>query len=187
MTAREQALQELIDAEYSAARNYRRFSQQAAREKYPKTAQLFAALSAAEEVHCANHLRALKKTYSPHFTEDPLQTTRENIRRTLSAEKEETRRIYPAHLKALRKKGDSRPVKTARLSMEWARLAEKQHSKHLKKALKALEKGRDAAFGTIWYCRACGNIECDSRAQKPCTVCGHDALFFTQIEKGVSE
>jgi len=179
-----EALKILIKGESEAAEMYDSFSLKAAEEGWTKIAALFKALSQAERIHIKNHLNALGEVYTvPSETAD-VQSTGENLARAIEGESEESRKLYPRLIRYIKSETNSEYGKVARLSMTWARKVEKEHARLLKKAYKALAKGRDLEVKNIYLCQVCGNIVLDEFGEDTCAVCGHDIQFFNQV-KGV--
>ena len=69
MSNTEKFLKEAFAGESQASRKYSSFAKKADKEGFAQAAKLFRAAAAAEEVHAANHLRALKA----------IKSTKENL------------------------------------------------------------------------------------------------------------
>lgn len=181
-------LLEAIAGETAAEARYKAFAARAKEERYFLVAALFMALSRAEGIHIANHLRALEKN---SFT-NPLpkvdvshtvHSTAANLKVAIAAEKEEFQNMYPEFRKRIGKYyGNAFTAKIAKLSIQWARDSEANHHKLLEEALQRVELGRDVEGGDYYLCSVCGNIVFSGRRpEKLCLVCGHDVSFYTPI------
>ncbi len=86
-------LLQAIEGENCAETNYRQAMNKALAEKLPGIASLFKALTRAEAIHSANHIRALHK-YGfteplPHFTMSASTgSTKDNLKRAVTDEAE---------------------------------------------------------------------------------------------------
>ncbi len=185
MVKSRKALKILIEGEANAVKIYEEFSVIARKENFNNVGLFFSTLAKAERIHIKNHQNALQEKYSPEVISsiEPGSTI-DNIRTALSGEEEESRKLYPGLLKSIRSECRSEYGKVARLSLSWARLAEKEHANLLKKALKAVSAGKDMDVENIYFCQVCGNIVLDQLAGKECKVCGHDAKFFKKVNGG---
>lgn len=177
-----EALKILITGESNAVKTYEAFAQKAREEGYDKIAQLFSALSKAERLHIKNHLNALGEDFSPQLEEVELGDTLANIQTALLGEGEESRKLYPHLMRSIKSECKSEYGKVARLSMLWAKKAEREHEKHLKKAYKYLKRGLDFPCEVIYLCQVCGNIEIDRLKGDVCDICGHDIQFFNELK-----
>ncbi len=179
-----EALKELIEGECEAVLKYKLFMTRAEEEGFVNVVFLFKALIIAEEIHIKNHTNALGEDYKPEIVKEHiLNSTLENIEISLKNEIEENKKLYPRLIKSIKKELKSEYGKVAKLSMTWAKLVEKEHAKFLKIALKNLKKGVDLDFHTISICQVCGNILINQVPTKECSICGHDAIFFTSINR----
>lgn len=180
-----ETLKILIKGENDAVKLYKAFSQVALDEGYRNISILFDALVMAEKIHIKNHKNALGEDFIPEVdNEIKVSNTVENIRKSLISEVKENRHLYPELIKKIKKECKFEYGKVARLSMIWARDAEKEHAKLLKLAYKSLIKGNDIKFKTIAICQVCGNLVINRIPKKECTVCGHDSIFFESITGG---
>ena len=85
MSNTEKFLKEAFAGESQANRKYSAFAKKADKEGFAQAAKLFRAAAAAEEVHAANHLRALKA----------IKSTKENMQAAIAGEDEEWEKMYP--------------------------------------------------------------------------------------------
>jgi len=185
MEKSKEALKTLIKGESEAVLMYDSFSLKAAEEGWKNIAALFKALSQAERIHIKNHLNALGEDFTAETVEVASQSTADNLIRAIEGETEESRKLYPRLIRDIKSETKSEYGKVARLSMTWARKVEKEHARLLKKAAKALSKGRDLEVTNIYLCQVCGNIVLNELGEETCAVCGHDRQFFNQV-KGVN-
>ena len=180
------ALKILIQGESDAVDHYFMFSEQATKEGYNNIALLFKALAMAEKIHIKNHLNALGEEFEiKKNINTSVLSTKENIDLALNGEKVESRKLYPKLIKSIRKYNKSEYGKVAKLSMTWAKLAEKEHAKLLKIAYASLSKSQDMVFETLSVCNVCGNVVIDQKKDEECKICGHDSIFFETVTKDI--
>ena len=186
MTEVKKALRTLIQGETDAVNFYMEFSKVAKQEGFQNISTLFKALAKAEEIHIKNHYNALGEEFVVKKTGViPTQSTLKNINFALSGERKESKKLYPKLIKSIKKYLNTEFGKVAKLSMTWAKSAEKEHAKLLKMALKSLSKGCDMTYDKITVCTVCGNVIIDQTSDKECIVCGHDSIFFQSVDKVV--
>lgn len=177
-----EALKKMISGETEAHHTYLTFSKQAATEGLMGIALLFKALSAAELIHIKNHKNALKEDFTPTNIEcETPKTTLENLQAAIDGEREESKKLYPKLMKSIKDELNTLEGKVANLSLQWAMDAEKRHLNLLKKAFKAVSKGRVFTLTEVWICTVCGNIILPNETEKECDLCGHDTLFFKEM------
>jgi len=162
-----EALKILIKGESEAAEMYDSFSLKAAEEGWKNIAALFKALSQAERIHIKNHLNALGEDFTAETVEVASQSTADNLIRAIEGETEESRKLYPRLIRDIKSETKSEYGKVARLSMTWARKVEKEHARLLKKAAKALSKGRDLEVTNIYLARFAEILSLMSWERKP--------------------
>jgi len=177
-----EALQILIQGECDAVENYNEFSIQADIDGLKNISILFKALVMAEEIHIKNHYNALGEEFSVAKNKAMVvSSTLNNLKASLEGEVEENKELYPRLIKSIKKECSDEYGKVAKLSMTWAKSAEKEHAKLLKLAYKSLKSGKDIAFDHISICQVCGNIVLNMDSSKECSICGHDSFFFESI------
>ncbi len=180
-----EALKILIKGENDAVALYGQFLDKANSEGYKNIATLFEALIMAERIHIKNHYNALGEEFLPDQSEQiQIGSTLENLKTALTGEIEENKNLYPQLIKSIKKECNTDYGKVAKLSMTWAKVVEKEHAKLLKAAYKSLKLGNDISFDNISICQVCGNVVINKIADKECTVCGHDHIFFKTINQG---
>ncbi len=165
MSDTEKFLKEAFAGESQANRKYTSFAAKADKEGFPQAAKLFRAAAAAEAIHAANHLRALKA----------VKSTKENLEAALSGENEEWEKMYPAMILAAKTEGN----KAAETSFHYANEVEKIHSALYKKLLGDLGTSQEAF--PYFVCPYCGNTV-EREAPGKCSVCGADGKLFEKIE-----
>lgn len=181
------ALKILIKGENDAVVLYGQFLDQAKLEGYNNIATLFEALIMAERIHIKNHYNALGEEFIPVKSEiKQIGSTLENLITALTGEAYENKKLYPQLIKSIKKECSNDYGKVAKLSMMWAKIVEKEHARLLKSAFKSLKSGNDILFDNISICQVCGNVVIDKIADKECTVCGHDHIFFKTISQGIT-
>ena len=158
----EQDLLAAFAGESQASMKYQIFAEQAGKE-FPNVARLFRALSFAERVHAAGHLRAL----------GGVKGVADNLESAAAGESFEINEMYPAYLAVARLQGE----KAAERAMNWAYEAEKVHLGLYERAKAAVSAGSDFAAETIQICAVCGwTVEGD--APDKCPICGANKERF---------
>lgn len=180
------ALRHAIAGETSAARKYARFAEHADTHDFPHVANLFRAAARAEQVHIKNHTNALGETVEvpepPGEIEAVVGSVAENLRAAIAGETFETKKMYPAFVKAAKKaRGAERALAdVARVSFEYAGAAERVHAGLFEEALEHVERGEDLPVAKFFVCQACGNVELEAPPAS-CPVCDHPAMFFEEV------
>ena len=159
-------LAEAFAGESQANRKYLAFGETAAKDGLPQVAKLFRAVAAAETIHAHAHLRAL----------NGVKTTAENLEAAISGEQHEFLEMYPAFVATAEAEG----AKMAALSMKRAMDVEKVHHGLFTNALKAVEKGKDLAEGSIHVCAICGHTVIGDVPDQ-CPVCKARSSMYTEI------
>ena len=162
----EKNLSDAYAGESMAYMKYNIWADKAEQEKMPEVARLFRAIAAAERVHATNHWRTLGM----------IQTTAENLEHAIEGENYEVDEMYPA-FKAVAELQDE---KAAVRSNHYALETEKVHERMYKRALEAVNKGKDAKFGEIWVCPVCGYTG-EGDAPDQCPICGAKKATFKKF------
>lgn len=169
MTA--QNLRSAYGGESQAHMRYKAWAIKAEKDGFKNVANLFMAISYAEEVHATNHFKALKDekgdfqvTAGAGFG---LGTTSENLQGAINGENFEVEQMYPAFMAVADMQGE----KKAKLFMEYAIEAEKTHSVLFTKAKEAVDAGNDFSEEEIHVCPICG-YTIGSEDLEACPVCG---------------
>lgn len=179
-------LEEAINGESTAVQKYKLFRNKALEEGYKNIAYFYRVLISAEKIHIKNHKKALGKAdYVPKIGEIQVGTTLENIKASIIGEMHETKKMYPQMLKKTKKEMKEEPAKVARLSMIWAKQAERVHARMLTNILKEFLEGREMEIESLYVCPFCGNLELTKI--EVCEVCKHDGLFLRKIERREEE
>ncbi|MDI6766975.1 MAG: rubrerythrin family protein [Bacteroidota bacterium] len=150
-------LEAAFAGESQAHMKYALYAEKAEKEGLPQVAKLFRAISYAERVHAANHLRALMK----------INDTASNLDDAAAGENYEITEMYPA-FDAVAKLQDE---KTAIKSFLYAIEAEKIHEAMYKKAKEVVVHGKDIQESDIYVCPVCGHTIIGMPTDK-CPVCG---------------
>lgn len=165
MSNTEKFLKEAFAGESQANRKYQSFALKADKEGYPQVARMFRAASKAEEIHAANHLRALKG----------IRSTKENLEEAISGEDHEYEEMYPEMIQTAKAEGK----KDAEMSFYYANEVEKIHSKLYQKLLAGL--GKSSESYQYYVCPYCGNTA-EREAPNACQVCGCKGELFIKID-----
>ncbi|HVP91582.1 MAG TPA: rubrerythrin family protein [Terriglobales bacterium] len=156
-------VRDALAGESQAHVKYLAFAEKAAAEKLPNAARIFRAASFSEQVHAANHLKAL----------GAVGTTKDNLAAAAGGEEFEVEEMYPAYVTVARAQGE----KPAETSLNWALEAEKVHLAFYQEARKAVVGGRDAAATPVHVCSNCG-FTMEGEAPDFCPVCGAPKAKF---------
>ncbi len=149
-------LESAFAGESQAYTKYLIFAEQAERENFPNVARLFRAIAFAEQVHAANHLKALGY----------LGQTAENLQTAINGETYEVEEMYPAY----RAVAELQEEKSAVRTTSWALEAEKVHAGMYEQARQAVLAGKDATVGDIYVCEICG-WTVEGKAPDRCPIC----------------
>jgi rubrerythrin len=149
-------LNEAFAGESQASQKYRAFARRAEQDGLPNIARLFRAAADAENIHAQGHLRTM----------DGVNVTRDNLRAAIAGETYEFTTMYPPMLAEAQAEGHR-----AQLMFRFAMKAEAVHAELYKRALEAVEQGKDLAEGSFYLCPVCGNIEFGIPPDA-CPICG---------------
>ncbi len=154
----ERNLQEAFAGESQAHVKYTVYAELAERERLSNVARLFRAAAFSEQMHAANHLRALKGAGK----------TLQNLEAALAGETFEIDEMYPVYVEVATLQEEPR----ARRSMEDALAAEKEHARLYMEAFESVVEGNDVTLTKLWVCDVCGfTLEGDDAPER-CPVCG---------------
>lgn len=159
-------LKNLLDAfagESQAHMKYMVFAELAEREKLPNVARLFRAASYSEQIHAANHLRALG-----------VGKTLANLEAAFGGESYEIATMYPDFIATALADDEKRALQ----SMEAALAAEKVHAELYTRAKSAVAEGGDAALPKVWVCSVCGYTMEGDEPPDNCPICKALKKFF---------
>ena len=153
--------------ESKANRKYLFFAKQAEKDGFPMIAKLFRAVASAETVHAEGHFQAM----------NGVKNTRENLQEAYKGEVFEYSEMYPPMLQ----QAVADKHKAQRM-FRLALAAEHVHADLWKKALDAVESGKDLEEMDIWVCPICGFVECGSHPPDKCPICGAVSSKFIKVE-----
>lgn len=166
MTTNENA-SEAYAGESQANRKYSIFSEKADAEGYSNVGKLFRAASEAEAIHAKRLL----------FLMQGVESTEENLKKSIEGEKSEYTEMYPSFVKAAESENEKEAVTIFTHAMK----AEEVHATNYKKALDAVSEGDDLDVSKILLCPVCGNIQFDEAPEK-CPICGVPGRMFKEVE-----
>ncbi len=149
-------LKEAFAGESQASQKYRAFARKAELDGLPNVARLFRTAADAENIHAQGHFRAV----------DGVATTRDNLKAAIEGETYEFTTMYPPMLAEAQTEGHR-----AKLMFGFALKAEAVHAELYKRALEAVERGKDLAEAGMYLCPVCGNIEFGTPPDT-CPICG---------------
>ncbi len=159
-------LEAAFAGESQASIKYAIFADRAERQGFPEVARLFRAVSYAERVHAANHLRELGGVAS----------TAENLAAAIGGEDHEVAEMYPAFdavAKLQEEKGAAR-------SIHYALEAEKIHHQLYSSAHESVSGGADIPSAPVYVCGVCGHTTVGGHPDK-CPVCGLPGKKFDEF------
>jgi len=171
-------LQSAFQGEAEAAAFYLECARQAVKDGHPDVAKLFRAAAASEEIHRANHLRALRSLgeMPPRLkpsTESP-KSTRDNLAASAADERQECRVMYPDFYRAARQ--DKSPA--AMQTFRYAREAERAHAQLFQRAYNRYGKKPSTDY---FVCQTCG-MTVSEKVPAVCPTCRGSGLNYKQIE-----
>lgn len=152
--------------ESQAHMKYLIFAEQAEQENFPNVARLFRAIAYAEQVHAANHFKALGH----------LGQTTDNLQSAIGGETFEVEEMYPAYRAVAELQEEMSAVRTTTGALE----AEKVHAGMYEQARQAVLAGKDVAVGDIYICEVCG-WTVEGEAPDRCPICGAPRTKFRQF------
>lgn len=163
----EKNLKESFAGESQAHMKYLAFAAQAEKEGFDNVAQLFRAVSFAEQIHATNHL----KTFGG------VGATKDNLAAAVGGETFEVEQMYPGYIATAKEEAE----KGGERSMNAAFQAEKVHQKMYTDAKAAVDKGKDVRIGSIAVCGVCGWTVVGEAPEK-CPICGAPREKFVIFE-----
>ncbi|MCA1933098.1 MAG: rubrerythrin family protein [Calditerrivibrio sp.] len=158
-------LKEAFSGESQAYQKYSAFAKKAEKEGFTNVAKLFKTTAEAEKIHAEGHLNALEM----------IGSTADNLKAAIDGETYEFKEMYPPMLEKASQEGHK-----AKIMFNFAVKAEEVHANLYKKALEAVQSGKDIETSNFYLCPVCGYIEFDSAPEK-CPICGIPASKFVQI------
>lgn len=157
-------LNEAFAGESQANQKYRAFAKKAEQEGFANIARLFRTAAEAERIHAEGHLRA----------RNGIASTRENLQSAIDGETYEYTQMYPPMLERAQAEGHR-----AKVMFGYAVKAEAVHAELYKRALEAVEQGRDLTEVRFYLCPICGHIEF-GEPPAACPICGTAGTRFVQ-------
>ncbi|MBP7934281.1 MAG: rubrerythrin family protein [Phycisphaerae bacterium] len=165
MDSTEKNLKEALAGESQANRKYLAFAKKAEQDGYANVALLFRTAAEAETIHAHAHLAAL----------GGVKSTAENLKAAIEGETYEYTKMYPPMLQLAEKDNHK-----AKRMFAFAVKAEAVHAELYKRALKAVEQGKDLTETSFYLCPICGHIEI-GKPPASCPICGAKADKFIQV------
>ena len=165
MASTEENLKEAFAGESQANRKYLAFAQKAEQEGFTNVARLFRTTAEAETIHAHGHLKAM----------DGVGSTAENLQAAISGETYEYTTMYPPMLE----EAESAAHRAKRM-FGFAMTAEEVHANIYKKALEAIQRGKDFAETDFYLCPVCGHVEFGSPPES-CPICHTKGSKFVQV------
>lgn len=162
----EDNLKTAFAGESQAHLKYQVFADKAESEKLPNVARLFRAASFSEQMHAANHLRAMAG----------VGKTVDNLKAALEGESYEVAKMYPEFIRVAEEQNEKGALFPNRAAME----AEKVHAGLYQKSLKSLDKGQDLGATPLHVCGVCG-FTVEGEAPDKCPVCGAPKQKFVKF------
>ncbi|MCL4402807.1 MAG: rubrerythrin family protein [Acidobacteria bacterium] len=148
-------LKEAFAGESQANQKYRAFAKKAEQDGLPHVARLFRTTAEAERIHAEGHLKSLAG----------IGDTAGNLKAAIAGETYEYTSMYPPMLEQAEAEGHR-----AKLMFGYAVKAEAVHAELYKRALEAVEQGKDLAEGKFYLCPVCGHIEFGVPPER-CPIC----------------
>jgi rubrerythrin len=165
MASTKDNLEAAFAGESQAFQKYTNFADKADKEGFTNVARLFRTAAQAERIHAGGHLAAL----------NGIGTTAENLQAAIAGETYEFTEMYPPMLEQA-----AADDHAAKRMFGMAVKAEEVHAQLYKKALEAVEQGKDLTETEFYLCPVCGHIEF-GRPQDNCPICGTPADRFTLV------
>lgn len=158
----EKNLKDAFAGESQAHMKYLVFADRAEREGLSNIARLFRAASLSEQIHAANHLKALG-----------VGKTAENLDVAFGGESYEIATMYPEFIAAAEVDQEKRALQSMSAAME----AEKVHAGLYARAKAAVTGGADMVSVAIFVCPVCG-YTMEGEAPERCPVCNAPSSMF---------
>jgi len=159
----EESLKNAFAGESQAHMKYLIFAEKAEKEGFKNIARLFRAIAYAEQVHAANHFRALGM----------LGDSTANLEAAIEGETFEVEEMYPAYNAIAELQGEEKAKRSIRYAIE----AEKIHAELYAQAKEAAEAGRDVEIEKVSICSVCGHTVTGEPPER-CPICNAPASRF---------
>jgi len=165
-------LKAAYNGESTASAKYAEYAAKALTENYDTVAVMFQAISNAEAVHAANHLKVLEKLGEkidgPKLGTFNVRSTAENLIEAIKGEIYEFETMYPGFIATAEKEKCADAVK----SFTWALDTEKKHQGFFKVAQAGLLSGGENGLPGHWFvCPVCGNTYSLETVVSKCDFC----------------
>lgn len=163
-------LRSVFGGESMAHMRYLIWGQVAEQEGLPNVGRLFRAVAFAEQVHAANHFRAMADTAGDFVVASGagfgLAGTSSNLQAAVDGELFEVNQMYPVYMQGAKFQQE----KGAVLSFHYALEAEKIHARMYADAKTEVDAGKDIAIPVVQVCEKCGYTHCGDAPEK-CPIC----------------
>jgi len=175
-------LRSAFGGESQAHMRYLLWGKEAAKEGYPKVANLFAAIAYAEQIHAHNHFRVLKDETGdflvPSGAGFGLSKTSDHLEWARGGELHEIEQMYPAFLSVAEVQEEKQALRSMRFAIE----AEKTHAELFLTAKQAVDAGTDyEAAEVVSVCPVCGHTLAGT-AEEACPICRVAAEKYEKFE-----
>jgi rubrerythrin len=158
-------LKNAFAGESQACMKYSTFADKAEKDGFKNIAKLFRTTAKAEMIHAQGHLSA----------DDAIGSTADNLQAAIDGETYEHNEMYPPMYEQAVAEGHK-----AKRMFGFAVEAEKVHAAIYRKALEAVQAGKDIDEADIWLCPVCGHIELGVPPEH-CPICNVKASVYVQI------
>jgi len=159
----EENLRQALAEESQLNRYLLAYARQAELEGYPQISRLLRALAESETVHANSDLRTL----------GAIKETRDNLQEATLRHTRLGQEMYPAMVRTAEEEG----IRTARVTLDYARQVELIHLELLKQAAEHLE---DLPTGEYYVCPVCGNTVF-GRPPEACPICGTPGSAWMRV------
>lgn len=148
---------------------YLKFGVKATEENYPKIATMLNAISKAEAIHAANHLKVIKKLKGKYpaypIGEYEVKSTLQNLQNGLMTENYEIETMYPTFIKQAKAEGQLDAVNSFTSAFQ----VEIQHQGYYNLAITAFGTGNEMNLPAAWYvCPKCGGTYAKEDLKNTC-------------------
>ena len=172
-------LRSAYGGESMAHMRYLLWGQTAEQEGFPNVARLFRAIAEAERIHAGNHFQEIgaplaDATVAAGGVFGAGQTA-QNLQGAINGELHEVEQMYPVYLQTAEFQNEP----GAKRSFHFALEAEKTHAALFRRALDAVNSGKDMALQAIYICPVCGFTVLDT--PPACPICGTAAARFLRF------
>lgn len=158
-------LKEAFAGESQANQKYRAFAKKAEQDGFPNIARLFRSTAEAERIHAEGHLKSLAG----------IGSTADNLKGAIEGETYEFESMYPPMLRQAEAEGHR-----AKFMFGYAVKAEAVHAELYRRALEAVEQGKDLAELKFYLCPVCGHIEFGTAPER-CPICGTTGAKYGEV------